>query len=82
MRMVVNKRERAIVEAARDVQQLQDKREKLKAQYTERLKKLEGDFAGKVIAIDREIQAAKDALRTFTDGGQELIELEPTVAAR
>jgi hypothetical protein len=73
MRMSVTKRERAIVEAARDVQRLQDKRLKLKTQYTERLKKLEGAFAEQIIVIDREIQAAKEALRTFTDGGVETV---------
>jgi hypothetical protein len=76
MRMSVTKRERAIVEAARDVQRLQDKRRKLKESYTERLKKLEGDFAARIIEVDREIQAAKEALRTFTDGGQEVVEPE------
>jgi hypothetical protein len=76
MRMSVTKRERAIVEAARDVQRLQDRRRKLKEQYTARLKKLEGAFAEQIIVIDREIQAAKEALRTFTDGGVEVVEPE------
>jgi hypothetical protein len=76
MRMTITKRERAIVEAARDVQRLQDKRLKLKTSYTERLKKLEGAFAEQIIVIDREIQAAKEALRTFTDGGVEVVEPE------
>jgi hypothetical protein len=73
MRMTITKRERAIVEAARDVQRLQNKRQKLKESYTARLKKLEGAFAEQIIVIDREIQAAKEALRTFTDGGVETV---------
>jgi hypothetical protein len=76
MRMSVTKRERAIVEAAREVQRLQDKRQKMKDSYTARLKKLEGAFAEQIIVIDREIQAAKEALRTFTDGGVEVVEPE------
>jgi hypothetical protein len=79
MRMSVTKRERAIVEAARDVQRLQDKRQKMKAQYAERLKRLESEFHARIVESDREIQAAKEALRTFTDGGQEVVEELETV---
>jgi hypothetical protein len=77
MRMAVTKRERAIVEAARVVQRLQDRRIKLRLLHRERLERLESKFSEDLLAIDREIEAAKDALRTFTDAGQETVADNP-----
>lgn len=64
--MTVTLGERSVVLAARELAKLETKRVRLKQK-----------FADQIIMIDQEIVAARQALRTFTDGGRELVPLEP-----
>lgn len=79
MRMTVNRRERAIVDAAREVDRLQVKRDKALERYGERYRLLRAKSEKEIADLDREIQAAKDALGTFVTGGQEDVSGPPRI---